>query len=469
MGPLLRRKVRRVHFIAVGGIGMSGIAAVLLNQGFEVSGSDLRKGDTTNMLEGLGAKIYIGHDAKQVHGADVVVYSSAISVDNPEMQEARSLGIPLIPRAEMLAELMRMKSGIAVAGSHGKTTATSMLSWVLTKAGFDPTFVVGGRISTLATNAQLGAGDYFVVEADESDGSFLKFSPVLSIVTNIDAEHLDYYHDIQNVKSAFLAFMNKVPFYGSTIVCLDDENILSVLSKIKRPVITYGFNRQARFRAENLRYNGIHTSFEFFEEDVSLGDVTINIPGRHNVQNALSVLAAASQLGASMPVVIKALGDFAGVHRRFEFKGEAAEIQVVDDYGHHPSEIRAALEAARRSFAHNRIVAICQPHRYTRLRDHLNEFAMSFHDADMVVITDVYAASEKPIEDISSERLFNMIRRHGHRDARYMPDKTKLATELTGELKPGDIVITFGAGDINRYGLEILEALRQQDTKGTDG
>ena len=469
MGPLLKRKIRRVHFIAVGGIGMSGIAAVLLNQGFEVSGSDLRKGDTTRMLEGMGAKIYVGHDAQQVHGADVVVYSSAIAVDNPEMQEARALGIPLIPRAEMLAELMRMKSGIAVAGSHGKTTATSMLSWVLTRAGFDPTFVVGGRISTLATNAQLGAGDYFVVEADESDGSFLKFSPVLSIVTNIDAEHLDYYHDIQNVKSAFLAFMNKVPFYGATIVCLDDENILSVLSKIKRPVITYGFNRQARFRADNLRFNGIQTTFECFEGDVSLGDVTINMPGRHNVQNALGVLAAASQLGASMAVVIEALGDFAGVHRRFEFKGEAAGIQIVDDYGHHPSEIRAALEAAQRSFPQNRIVAVCQPHRYTRLRDHLSEFATSFHNADMVIITDVYTANEKPIEDITAQRLFEMIRRHGHRDAQYIQDKTEIAGRLLGQLKSGDIVITFGAGDINRYGLELLDALKTREAEETEG
>ena len=459
MGPLLQRKVRRVHFIAAGGIGMSGIAQVLLNLGFEVTGSDIRESDNTRMLVEKGAIVHVGHKAEQIHGADVVVYSSAIDRENPEMVEAMRLNIPLISRAEMLAELMRMKSGIAVAGSHGKTTTTSMLSWSLSKAGLDPTFVVGGKLSTLATNARLGDGDYFVVEADESDGSFLKYSPVLSIVTNIDAEHLDYYHDLSNVKSAFLAFMNKVPFYGSVILCLDDENIQSILPKVMRPYVTYGINKQARYRAENIRTEGVRTSFDLVVDGQDNGLVVIHLPGEHNVRNALAVIAASQQLDLPVSVIKQALEEFKGVYRRFEFKGEARGVQIVDDYGHHPSEIRASLLAAQAAFPDNRIVAVFQPHRYSRVKHHFEQFAASFHDADLLVVTEIYAASEKPLPGVSGQALYEAIVQHGHRYASYEADLNAIAPRLAEVVRPGDMVITFGAGDVNKVGMQLLDLL----------
>ncbi len=461
MTPILKLKIRRLHFIAIGGIGMSGIAEVLLNLGFEVSGSDLRKSEITDKLESLGATIFIGHDANNVHGADVVVYSSAISPENPEMQEAKRLGIPLIPRAEMLTELMRMKSGIAVAGTHGKTTTTSLLAWITSRAGMDPTFVVGGKILSLATHARLGEGEFFIVEADESDGSFLKYSPVISVVTNIDDDHLDYYHDIENIKSAFVAFINKVPFYGAAILCIDNRNVQEILPQIMRPYVTYGFSKQARYTACKIEQQGARTFFSVCEHGEIKLETSMVLPGRHNVQNALGAIAAARELNIPYDVIGDAIESFGGVYRRFELKGMFGNVPIYDDYGHHPSEIRATLAAAREAYPDKRIIAVFQPHRYTRTKDHLLDFASSFHDADLVLATEIYAASETPIPGISGRKVFEEIRKFGHKNIEYFPTKEEIIEYLQTNLSDDDIVITLGAGDINAVGIELVKRSKE--------
>ncbi len=458
MTNILKERIKRVHFIAIGGIGMSGIAEMLLTLGFQVSGSDVKESDATRRLRSLGATIYIGHKAEQALGADVVVYSSAIKMGNPEIMQAQALKIPLIPRAEMLSELMRMKVGIAVAGSHGKTTVTSMEACILAEAGLDPTFAVGGKITSMATHVRLGEGEYFVVEADESDGSFLKFSPVISLVTNIDAEHLDYYHDVENVKGAFLAFINKVPFYGTSVLCVDDPNVRSCLSKVVRPFVTYGLSHEAGYNASNVRTEGMKTRFIVSENGQPMQEITLNMPGAHNVQNAVGAIALARQLNVDYSVIGSALASFKGIHRRFELRGEKSGVMVFDDYAHHPSEIRAALATAKSALEGRRVIVVFQPHRYSRVRDSFNDFAESFQDADALICAEIYAASEQPIPGISGRALFEKIAEK-RSNCFFFEDRKQIVDFLASECKSGDAVITVGAGDVNQTCKELLERL----------
>jgi len=448
-----------VHMVGIGGAGMSGIAEVLLNLGYPVSGSDLHEGEVTRRLAGLGARVHKGHAPDHVPPqADVVVISSAVGRDNPEVQAARARGVPVIPRAEMLAELMRLKYGIAVAGSHGKTTTTAMVSAVLAAAGLDPTVVIGGKLNAVGANAKLGAGELFVAEADESDGSFLKLSPTLAVVTNVDPEHLDHYGTFENLVGAFVDFVNKVPFYGMAVLCLDHEAVQSMLPRVEKRFVTYGLSTQCDFQANAIAYRGTETSFEVIRGRNRLGRVTLHMPGEHNVYNALAALAIASELEIPFATAAAALTKFDGVQRRFTIRGEARGIMVVDDYGHHPEEIKATLGAARAGFD-RRIVAVFQPHRYTRTRDLMEEFSRAFYTADVVVVTDLYAAGESPIAGVDSKRLFEGIREHGHKEVYFVPRLDDVGPFLEGMCREGDIVITLGAGDVNQAGRELLRRL----------
>jgi len=446
---MFRGRVRHVHFIGVGGIGMSGLAEILRTLEFDVSGSDLRAGENTKNLERLGVRVDIGHRAENVHRADVVVYSSAIDYENPEVREARLHGIPVIPRAEMLAELMRVKYGIAIAGSHGKTTTTSLVATVLRAAGFDPTVVVGGRMAALGSNARLGEGDMLVAEADESDGSFLRLTPTIAVVTNIDPEHLDFYktHDI--LKDAFVQFIEKVPFYGLAVLCLDHPHVQDLLPRIQRRHVTYGLSPQATYHARGLNYRGLSTSFVAFNRDKSLGEFTVRMPGQHNVLNTLAVIAVADELEVPLDVVKDALSTFHGVARRFTVVDEVDGVALVDDYGHHPAEVEATLNAARRAYE-GRILVAFQPHRYSRTQSLFDDFTRAFNNADQLFLTDIYAAGEKPIPGISSQHLADAIAQHGHQHVKYAPDRAVMAAELARSAKPGDVVIALGAGDINK-------------------
>jgi len=454
----------RVHFVGIGGIGMSGIAEVLLNLGHVVSGSDLHEGDTTRRLRDLGATVVIGHDREHVgNEIDVVVISSAVGDDNPEVREARSLHIPVIPRAEMLAELMRLKIGVAVAGAHGKTTTTSLLAAILGEAGFDPTLVIGGRLNALGgTNARLGRSPYMVAEADESDGSFLLLKPRLAIVTNIDREHMNHYGTMDRLIDAYVAFVNGIPFYGRAILCADCPTVAGMLDRVNKRVVTYGTSSEHDFAAREIEHDGLRTRFEVLHRGNSLGRVELATPGRHVVLNSLAAIAAATELGVDFITAANALASFGGIQRRFEIKGTRGGITVVDDYGHHPTEIRATLAAARVSFE-GRIVAVFQPHRYTRTADLFHEFTEAFADADVVVITDVYAAGESPIEAIGAPGLAAATaRRHGD-EVHYRPQGGDLALEVVRLLRPGDIVITLGAGDITQLGPQILANLSEPE------
>lgn len=452
------KRYRHVHFVGIGGIGMSGIAEVLLNQGYGVSGSDIKRSSVTDRLEALGGSIYEGHSADNVRGADVVVTSSAVRPDNPEVIAAVSRQIPVIPRAEMLAELMRLKYGIAVAGAHGKTSTTSMVGTMLNLAGFDPTIVVGGRIGSLGSNAKLGHGEFMVVEADESDGSFLKLSPTIAVVTNIDREHMDYYKDMTEICDHFVNFVNKVPFYGSIIMCLDDPNVQSIIPKVKRQLITYGFSAQADISASHIRLSDHFSSgFHVRERGRDLGRVQLNVPGQHNIYNSLAAIAVGLELQIDFEKIVAALAEYRGVDRRFQFKGEKNEIMVVDDYGHHPSEIKATLAAAKTSG--RRVVVAFQPHRYSRTKHLFDDFARAFYDVDVLRLVDIYAASEDPIEGIDSQSLASAIERFGHRDARYIGPVSTAAEALKECVKPGDLVITLGAGHIWQAGEELLRIL----------
>lgn len=450
------KKIKHIHFVGIGGIGMSGIAEVLLNLGCRVSGSDLKLSELTERLTRLGAKVYQGHDPSHISGANVVVYSSAVKLTNPEIQAAKGWKVPVIPRAEMLAELMRMKYGIGVAGTHGKTTTTSLIGLVLTEAGLDPTIVVGGVIKSLRTNAKLGQGDYIVVEADEFDRSFLRLTPTMAVVTTLEADHLDYYKDLKEIKAAFVEFVSKVPFYGSVVVCADEESVRSIIPEIERPMVTYGLSPGADLMATGLSFSGFFTDFTVSSKEGGLGKVELKVPGVYNVKNALAAAAVGLELGIPFETIKKALEKFSGIHRRFELKGERRGIMVIDDYAHHPTEIEAALKGAREGWDDRRLVAIFQPHLYSRTRDFYYQFGRSFLQADCLVVTDVYPAREALIEGVTGELVAEAAKQFGHEDVTYIADKDRIADFLIGNLKPGDVVITFGAGDVWQVGEELL-------------
>ena len=452
-------RVRRIHFVGVGGSGMCGIAEVLLNLGYVVTGSDAHENDATKRLAALGARVVAGHDPALVHGADVVVLSTAIPESNPERQEALRLRVPVIPRAEMLGELMRMKYSAAVAGSHGKTSTTSMIATVLTRCGLDPTIVIGGRLSTLGSNARLGQSDLLVAEADESDGSFLRLFPTWAVVTGIDREHMNHYGDFERLKDAFVQFCGKVPFYGAVVACLDDDGVRSILPRLDRRVVTYGLTTQADLRATEIVGEGFSTTFQVRRGDEAIAPVRLATPGRHQVRNALAALGVADELGLSLKVAAAALEDFPGADRRMHRKGEANGVLVVDDYGHHPREIQATLRALREAVGERRIVVLFQPHRYTRLADLFDDFAGSFMDANEVVLADVYPAGERPIEGATSEALAAALAGRGHRHVRAAGPLPEAVKDLVASLRPGDVALTLGAGNVGRAGEEILAAL----------
>jgi len=458
MSPLFK-KSRHVHFVGIGGVGMSGIAEVLLDLGHVISGSDIIETEVTRRLARLGAHITYGHHQEVVdESIDVVVISSAVKYSNPEIVQARLLKIPVIPRAEMLAELMRMKWGIAVAGTHGKTTTTSLIAAILTRAELEPTVVIGGRVRSLGSNAQLGRGELMVAEADESDGTFLLLSPAMVVVTNIDPEHLDYYGDMDRVRSAYLEFINRVPFFGAALLCLDDVTIRALLPQVRKRVITYGTSSDADFVARNLSVCGMETHFEVEHAGSLVGELTVRLPGRHHALNALAALAVATELDVPFDTVRQALVEFGGIHRRFELCGETAGIMVVSDYGHHPAEIRATLAAAREGFG-RRLVVLFQPHRYTRTRDLFGDFLDAFDAADQLFLTDIYAAGEEPLEGITGDVLYFALKRRGHLDVSYVPDYRSLVGAAQPELRSGDLVLVLGAGSIHEVGDALVRAL----------
>jgi len=437
---------------------MSGIAEVLHNLGYRISGSDVKESEITKRLQGLGIQVFIGHAPENVQGADVVVRSSAVPQDNPEVVSAKQRLIPVIPRAEMLAELMRMKYGVAVAGTHGKTTTTSMAAAVLAKGGLDPTIVIGGRLNSLGTNAKLGKGDFLVAEADESDGSFLKLSPTIAVVTTIDAEHLDFYRDVEHIRETFLQFINKIPFYGSAILCFDQPNIRSLLPRVEKRFITYGVRSQADLMAREIVLKGMGSEFTVFLKHHSLGRVRLQMPGIHNVSNALAAIAVGLELDIPFQRIAEALQEFTGVGRRFEVKGEVNGVVVVDDYAHHPAEIQATLAAAKDGFG-RRTVVIFQPHRYTRTQALLPEFFPAFSRADVLIVTEIYPAGEPVIPGISGRLIAEGVKRHGHKHVTFIQEKEEIPERLLGLVQPGDLVLTMGAGDIWKVGEELLRML----------
>jgi UDP-N-acetylmuramate--alanine ligase len=465
LGPLgsrfKSRHAARVHFVGIGGIGMSGIAEVLVNLGYLVSGSDLKESEITKRLQSLGATCRYGHREDNVADVDVVVISSAVKKDNPEVVGARRRKIPVIPRAEMLAELMRLKYAVAIAGSHGKTTTTSMVATVLAAAGLDPTAVVGGKVNVLGSNAKLGKSDLMVVEADESDGSFLHLHPSIAVVTNIDPEHMDHYQTLDALKQAFVDFCNRVPFYGLNVVCLDHPNVQALLPSLEKRFVTYGSSHAADYRLEGISLDGFATTFRAFRREQDLGVFTVRMVGAHNAMNALAVIAVADELDIPLDTVRSALADFGGVQRRFTVRGVAKGITVVDDYGHHPAEVRATLAGARRAFG-RRIVVAFQPHRYTRTHDLFDDFCSSFNDADLVFLTSVYAAGEEPIAGATADRLAEAVRAHGHPDVTFVEKRSDLVKVMLPRLQPGDLVVTLGAGDITATGPELLAALGER-------
>lgn len=459
------RHVKRIHFIGIGGIGMSGIAEVLCNLGFVVSGSDAKKSKNTDRLEKLfNVRIAEGHAAENVQDAQVVVYSSAVKEDNPEVVEAKERSIPVIPRAEMLAELMTLKPyAVAVSGTHGKTSTTSMIATVLGHAGVDPTTVVGGVVDTLGSNAKLGASDWFVTEADESDRSFLMLYPTIAVVTNIDKEHMESYKGMDDVVQCFTDFVNKVPFYGAAIICLDDPNVQLIIPRIKRRRVTFGLTAQADVSANDIRYNDTFGStFMVSKRGEQLGEINLPVPGKHNVYNALAATAVALEMDVPFEKIAEAFTTFKNANRRFQFKGEVDGITVVDDYGHHPTEIVATLSAAKNSSGGKRTVVVFQPHRYSRTQELMDDFVVAFNNADVVYILDIYAASEQPIEGITAEILTENIKRFGHKNVNYIGDIETATARVVPDLLPDDLVITLGAGSVTRLSDEIVERLKSQ-------
>lgn len=453
-------KTKHIHFVGIGGIGMSGIAELLINLGYSVSGSDMKDTHVIRRLERLGGKIFSGHKAENIEGADVVVYSSAVSFKNPEITEARDKGIPVIPRAEMLAELMRLKYGVSIAGAHGKTTTTSMVASILTAGGLDPTVVIGGRLDIWGgSNAKLGQGDILVAESDESDGSFMLLSPAIAVVTNIDFEHVDHYGTMDNIRDTFTGFINKIPFYGTAIVCLDNQEIQNIIPLIKKRHITYGLTSQADLKARDIRKGSFDVDFEVVNQGESMGRVRVNMPGSHIVLNALAAIAVGLEFEMDMSDIRKGLSSLGGLERRFQVKGEKNGIMVIDDYGHHPAEISATLETARECWQENRLIVIFQPHRYSRTKALYDRFVISFNQADMLVVAPIYAAGEKPIEGVDSAWLYNGIKEHGHKEIFLGKSHDEILKFLLDTVKPGDRVITLGAGDVYRIGEELLEKM----------
>jgi len=449
---------RQIHFVGIGGIGMSGIAEVLCNLDYRVTGSDLRESATTRRLADMGVQVYVGHEPAHIEGAHVVVRSSAVGLKNPEVAAALDRGVPVIPRAEMLAELMRMKHGVAVAGTHGKTTTTSLLAAIFAAGGLDPTVVVGGKLNSVGTNAVLGRGDWMVAEADESDGSFLQLSPTLSIVTNIDPEHLDHYGSTDALHEAFLTFMNKVPFYGATALCLDHPVIQNLLPRVSKRYLTYGFTSQAELRAVDAEVEGTVSRFSVVRGEEFLGPITLGMPGRHNILNALAATAVALEAGIPFNLIRQALQRFEGVQRRFTLRGEVGGVTVIDDYAHHPAEIRATLAAARESYG-RRVVAVWQPHRYSRTVDLREEFMSAFNDCSLLLVMDVYAAGEEAIEGVDARSLARELGHHGHKGAIACPDADAVLDFLGTRARKGDVVITLGAGDVTQISCDLIEFL----------
>jgi UDP-N-acetylmuramate--alanine ligase len=455
--PLFSKKTK-VHFVGIGGIGMSGIAEVLVNLGYTVSGSDVKSSRVTERLSQRGVKVFVGHRAEQVGSADVVVISSAVRPSNPEVAEARRLQVPIIPRAEMLAELMRLKYGVAVAGSHGKTTTTSMVAVVLDRAGLDPTMVIGGRITAFGTNAKLGDSDLMVVEADESDRSFLTLAPVIAVVTGIDREHMEAYRDMKDLEDAFVEFVNKVPFYGTSVLCLDEERVQDILPRIRRRHVTYGFSAQAEVSADEVKLEGRGATYRLKLSGEPQGEVRLRVPGRVNVLNSLAAVSVGRELGLSLPEIFSGLESFSGVDRRFQVKADSGGILVVDDYGHHPTEIRATLSTAKEAFG-RRTVVVFQPHRFSRVAELFDEFCRAFHQADVLVVTEIYAAGEDPIEGISGKTLAEGIEKHGHRQVRFVPEVDDVAGALEPEIAEGDLILTLGAGSVTAVSERLAEVV----------
>ena len=453
---MFRGKVRQIHFVGIGGIGMSGIAEVLLNLGYQITGSDMKVGASVKRLRKLGATVHIGHREENLGDSDVLVKSTAVGMENPEVQAALDAHVPVIRRAEMLAELMRMKHGVAIAGTHGKTTTTSMLATVVAEAGLDPTVVIGGRLNAIGTNARLGRGDWLVAEADESDGSFLHLDPTVAIVTNIDPEHLEHYGSMSSLVETFVTFANKVPFYGFAVVCLDHPVVQDILPQLRRRVVTYGLNRQADFRAENLRFEGLNAYFDVFKGEERLGEMVLEMPGTHNVQNALATIAAAMEMDIAFDVVVRGVAAFAGVERRFTVRGEHQGAIIVDDYAHHPVEIQATLDGAVAGFPERRIIAVFQPHRYSRVKDLQADFCRCFNRADHVVVCPVYAAGEAPIEGVDHHSLLDGIKRHGHRSVVAVESLEEAVQHIRKESGDNDLVVTLGAGNVNQICSDLL-------------
>ena len=457
LGPLTK-KVKNIHLIGIGGSGMSGIAEILLNVGFTITGSDMRETDVTRHLADLGATITIGHSPENVCSCDAVVYSSAVRDDNTELATARERKIPVIKRPDMLAELMRMKYGICIAGTHGKTTTTSMTGLVLTRGNVDPTIIVGGRVTDFGSGAKIGKSHFLVLEADEYDRTFLKLTPVIAVVTNIDTDHLDCYRDLDDIREAFTTFVNKVPFFGAVIACIDDSGVQSILPAIERRLVTYGLSRQADIRAEKIVFSGMTSTFKVSAFGRELGTASLNVPGYHNVRNALAALAVAIEMDVPFEMAAGALVDFVPVSRRYELKGTVAGVTVIDDYAHHPTEIIATLEGTRSGFD-NRIIAVFQPHLYSRTRDFHGEFGHAFLNSDMLFVTGIFPAREEPIEGVTGKLIADAAVVAGHRNVKYIEDGGELVRELVETVRPGDMVITIGAGDVHLLGTRLMEEL----------
>lgn len=461
--PVLFDNNRGIHFVGIGGVGMSGIAEVLLNLGYQISGSDLSESETTQRLVQIGAQVMYGHRPENINPkTDVVVISSAVKYANPEVLRARQLQIPVIPRAEMLAELMRLKYGLAVAGTHGKTTTTSLIATVLANAKLDPTVVIGGRLNVFGSNARLGQGRFLVAEADESDGTFLLLSPTIVVVTNIDREHLDYYGSMDRVQVAYLEFVNRIPFYGRAILCLDNINVRAMLPQVRKRYVTYGLGPDAEIRGTALTVTKLETHCEVWRGPERLGEIRLQLPGRHYAQNALAAVAAALELNIPFDQIRKALASFAGIERRFEIKGEVAGVLVVDDYAHHPEEVRATLRAAREGFG-RRLVAVFQPHRYSRTRDLFDEFLSAFDEADIVILTEIYGAGEEATGEVSGEKLYEAMKRRGHAEVHFVPERGDVAPAVLQLVEAGDMILTLGAGDIFSTAADLLKVLRGRD------
>ena len=454
-------RLKQIHMVGIGGTGMNGIAEVLLNQGYAVSGSDLQATEVTRRLEKLGARVAVGHDARNLAGADVVVISSAVRETNPEVVEARRLKIPVIPRAEMLAELMRMKLGIAVAGSHGKTSTTSMIALVLEAGGFDPTIIVGGRLNTIGAHAKLGGGDFIVAEADESDRSFLYLSPFLAVLTNIDLEHLDQYQDLEEIQKTFVHFANKVPFYSPIVLCLDNPPLQRIIPQLERRIISYGFSAQADFYARDEKFESFSSESTVYHQGTVLGPLRLNVPGRHNIANALAAVAVGLELDIPQAKIFGALEGYTGTGRRFELKKVVGDIMVVEDYAHHPTEIKATLDAAKTGWP-RRVIAVFQPHRYTRLSHLVKSFATAFNQADVLILTEVYAAGEDPIPGVNGQALFDEVSQYGHKDVHYEPETARIPALVARLAQPQDIILVLGAGSINRIVPDIIAALEEK-------